>query len=355
MIVPTADKFLHIGVSQSPITPPIGFTISGPEFPDRPCTGIDDDLFVRCITLTSYEETVAIVSLDAWGISEILRNQIAVAVSKTTGIPGERVMITCTGNGTSPPLWPDEDDLPSEYSKYIAYLPDIVAGATLEAAFNSEPAAIGTVETTAPNLSCFASGPQEEHLETEREKLQITTFHDADGQIKCILYNFACPPTIIGNTRKWTSDYPGVASSALEQAGIECAVFMQGASEDIRPYDWSEGNTNISHPKRTFSDAQAFGILLATQTIRAASNIVSRRNAPVKVATSDDRTAAALRIGDTVIVSTNQPQPVQFASDLRTALPNTKLLVSTNYISPTSSKPSESICEAITLVNRITN
>ena len=123
MNLPTIDNLLHIGVSQSPITPPTGFTISGPEFPDRSSIGIDDDLFVRCITLTSYAETAAIVSLDAWGISEILRNRIAAAVSNTSGIPCDRVMVTCTGNGTSPPLWRDEDDLPSEYSNYIAYLP----------------------------------------------------------------------------------------------------------------------------------------------------------------------------------------------------------------------------------------
>ena len=167
-----------------------------------------------------------------------------------------------------------------------------------------------------------------------------------------MLYNFACPATIIGNSDSWTSDYPGVASSALEQAGIECAVFMQGASEDVRPYDWWEGNTDISHPERTFSDAQAFGILLATQAIRAASNIVSRRNAPVKAMTSDDGTASVLRIGDTVIVSTNQPQPVQFAVDLRSALPNTKLLLGTNRVTSTSVNLADPVRETIALVKR---
>ena len=352
MNLSTIDNLLHIGVSQSPITPPTGFTISGPEFPDRSSIGIDDDLFVRCITFTSYAETAAIVSLDAWGISEILRNRIAAAVSNTSGIPCDRVMVTCTGNGTSPPLWRDEDDLPSEYSNYIAYLPEIVAGATLESALSIQPAAIGTAETTAPNLSCFAYTPQEEHLESELEKLRIAAFHDADGQIKFMIYNFACPATIIGNSDRWTSDYPGIASSALEQAGIECAVFMQSASKDVRPFDWWEGNTDISHPERTFSDAQAFGILLATQAIRAASNIVSRRNAPVKAMTSDDGTASVLRIGDTVIVSTNQPQPVQFAVDLRSALPNTKLLLGTNRVTSTSVNLADPVRETIALVKR---
>lgn len=352
MTLSTVDNLLHIGVAQSPITPPTGFTISGPEFPDRPSIGIDDDLFVRCITLTSYAETAAIVSLDAWGISESLRNRIAAAVANAIGIPGERVMITCTGNGTSPPIWLDENNLPSEYSNYTAYLPDIVAGVALEATINIEPSAIGTAETTAPNLSCFANTPQEEHLETEREKLLITTFQDADGQIKCVLYNFACPATIIANSDRWTSDYPGIASSALEQAGIECAIFLQGASEDVRPYDWWDGNADISHAERTPSDAQALGILLATQAIRAAPNIVPRRNAPVKTATSEDETASALRIGDAVIVSVNQPQPVQFAADLRAALPETKPQICTNHVTPIATQPEGLVRETIDLVKR---
>ncbi len=354
MNLPTVDNLLHIGVSQALITPPTGFTISGPEFPDRPSSGIDHDLSVRCITLTSYAESVAIVSLDAWGISETLRNRITTAVSNVTGIPTDHVSIACTGNATSPPLWRDESDLPGEYSNYIAYLPDIVAGAALEAALSLQPAAIGTVETTAPNLSCFAHTPQEEHLETERETLRSTAFHDADGQIKCLLYNFACPATITGDTGKWTPDYPGIASSALEQAGIECAIFMQSASADVRPFDWSEGNTNISHAERTFSDAQAFGILLATQAIRATPNIVSRRNAHINTAISDHH-LTALRIGDTVVLPTRNPQKVEFSADLRAAIPNTKILISTNQLEPIPTTPSLPLDEAIASINRTIN
>lgn len=350
---PTVDNLLHVGVSQSLITPPTGFTISGPEFPDRPSTGIDEDLFVRCITLTSYENTAALISLDVYGISEALRNQIATAVSEAVGIPTDCVSITCTGNGTSPPIWLD-DDLPRQYVNYVAYLPQVVAGTALEAALTSEPAAVGNASTIAPNLSCFAQTPQDEHLETERETLQLTAFQTEDGQTKCILYNFACPATIIGDARKWTPDYPGIASSALEQAGIECAIFIQGASADVRPFDWWDGNTDISHSERTFSDAQALGILLATQAIRATPNIVSRRNAHIKTAKSDDH-LTALRIGDTVILQTHNPQKVELAANLRAAIPNTKILLSTHQSEPSSTAPSLLLDEAVALINPTIN
>ena len=330
MILSTVDNLLHVGVSQAPITPPIGFTISGPEFPDLPARSIDDDLAVRCVVLKSYGETAAIVSLDAYGIADWLKGFIAQAVTASTGIPRRNIIVLTTGNGTSPPLWRDEADLPNQYRNYAAYLPDIVAGTALDAATSLEPAAVGTVTAALPNLSCFAASPDDEALETEREMLQLTAIQTAEGRTACLLYNFACPATIVGNTTAWTADFPGIASSALEEAGADAAIFIQGAAYDIRPFDWSDDNTNITHADRQWSDAQAFAILLATQTIRAAPNIITRRNALVKTATSNNGDVTAARIGDTTLVSINRNQPAKFAADLRIALPNTKLLISTN-------------------------
>ena len=326
----TVDNLLHVGVSQAPITPPIGFTIAGPEFPDRSARAIDDDLAVRCIIFKSYDTTAALVSLDVHGIADWLKILISQAIAKSTCIPRNNITVLTTGNGISPPLWRDENDLPDQYRNYVAYLPDIIAGTTLDAAQSLEPAAVGTVTAALPNLSCFATPSNDEALETERETLQLTVIQTADDRTACILYNFACPATIIGNTSAWTADFPGIASSALEQAGADIAIFIQGASADIRPFDWSDDNSDISHAERQWSDAQAFAILLATQTIRAASNVITRRNAPVKTATSGNGDMSALKIGDTTFVTTNSHQSIQFAAALRTALPETKLLVSTN-------------------------
>ncbi len=352
----TLDNLLHVGVAQSTITPPIGFTISGPEFEDRPALGINDELSARCVVFKSYGQTSALVSLDVGGISDSLRERLIAAISQRTDIPQSSVIITATANGNSPPLWRDEAHQPPEYANYVNYLPDVVAGAALEASLALEPAAVGTVSAILPNLSCFANPNQPEQLETERETFQLTVIQTSDDNIKCLIYNFACPATIVGNTQEWTADYPGVASSALEQAGVDNAIFIQGASADIRPFDWWDGNTNPSHAERTWSDAQAFGILLATQAIRAAPNAITRRNAPIKTAQSEDGTLTALTLGEATLITTYQPQPIEFAADLRNALPKTKLLVNTNSSgrsSPTSAtERTTTLSTAIELANR---
>ncbi len=351
------DNQLHVGVAQSTITPPIGFTISGSEFEDRPALGINDDLSARCVVFKCYGQTSALVSLDVWGISDSLRERLTAAISQRTDIPQSSVIITSTANGNSPPLWRDEADQPPEYANYVNYLPDVVAGAALEASHTLEPAAVDTVSAILPNLSCFANPNQPEQLETERETLQLSVVQTSDDHIKCLIYNFACPATIVGNTQKWTADFPGVASAALEQAGVDSAIFLQGASADIRPFDWWDGNTDVSHAERTCSDAQAFGILLATQAIRAAPNAITRRNAPIKTAQSEDGALTALTLGEATLITTNQPQPIEFATDLRGALPKTKLLVNTNSSvlgSPASStERAKTLSTAIELANRL--
>ncbi len=332
-ILSASDDLLHVGVAFSAITPPVGFTISGPEFADRPARGVNDDIYVRCVALSSYGEIALIASLEIWGISASLRDRLVGAVSDVTGIPVDHVLITCTNNGTSPPLWRDADDLPEEYANYLRYIPDVVAGAALDATLALEPTAVGVSSTSVPGLNCFAeSSPLDDNLEDEREKLRIVTFYNADQEVRCVLYTFACPATIVGETHIWTADYPGVASAMLEGTAIKVAIFMQGASSDVRPFDWWDGNPRKSHSARQPKDAQAFGILIATQVANALLNNTPRRNAQIKAIRDDDAGISVLRIGDLTLVSHDTLQPVEFSTNLQACLPDRELVVNTNRV-----------------------
>ena len=353
MKLPTVDNLLHVGVSQSPITPPVGFKIAGPEFEDRTSRGIDDDLLVRCVALHSNGETVVIASLEVWGVSDSLLAAITRTVSEATETASSNVLVTCTNNGVSPPVWRDPDDLPNEYVNYVAYLTEVVAGTALDAALSLEPAAIGTVTAAMPNLTCFADSPQSEELEAARETLVLTAAYDADDQIICLLYNFACPATIVGETQRWSADFPGIASGALEQAGVGSAIFIQGASSGIRPFDWYDGNRAISHADRTWQDAQVFGVLLATQALSASSNIVPRRNASVRCVTSDNPDVSALRLGDVILVSNRQPQPVEFSIALRETTFGEKVLVNANSVGAANSPDQHSVASTIAYARQL--
>ena len=112
-------------------------------------------------------------------------------------------------------------------------------------------------------------------------------------------------------------------------------------------------------PRGHSKTRQAFGILLATQAIRATSNIVARRNAPIGSATTDDGETTALLLGDAVLLATRKPRSVEFAAKLRAATPNSKLLINSNSIGaneiPADSDRAATLAATVRLVRQLTD
>ena len=322
-----STPLLRSGVGRAIITPAVGFLISGPEFSDRPSTGIDDDLLVRTLVVESYGTRAALISIDIWGIDSNLEHRIYETVSHATGIREDHLVLVCTGNGTSPPLWRGAD-IPIQYPNYVNYLPDIVAGATLSAQTNLQPAAAGSTSASLPNLNCYADGRPSSNVENELHHLPLLAITDADGNLLNLTAGFACPATIRGKTSRWTADYPGFACWAMEQSGTDLALFVQGASANIRPFDWYLDNPNPSHTNRDATDVQALGVLLATQAAQTIGNIQTRRNAVVRCAVDESSGVRSLRIGNAIFIVAPKSQPIEFGTTIQESLPGVTLFVS---------------------------
>ncbi|MCZ6538551.1 MAG: hypothetical protein O6922_01825 [Chloroflexi bacterium] len=326
MVLETAGKtdpgLFRAGAGRVVITPPVGFIIDGPEHGPRESTGVTDDLLARVIIIESAGTRVALVSLDVWGISDGLSDLIKAATGAAAGIGSDFVWLMVTGNGTSPPLWRDDP----EYAHYAAYLPQQIAGAAKVAIAALEPASMGSTGTLLPDVSTFIEGPGR----PGNPALFVLAIDRADGSGIARLVNFACPATITGPTTKWTADYPGYASWALEQNGGGPALFSQAPSHDIRPFDWWDGNDDPTHADRKPEDVQAMGLLLATQAASGAANTTQRRNVEVAVQNDDVSGIHAMRIGDAYFLSTNRPQPNKLARRLRRELPHSNMFVAAN-------------------------
>ncbi|MDA1278959.1 MAG: hypothetical protein O3B95_02820 [Chloroflexi bacterium] len=310
------------GAGRAVITPPVGFTIDGPEFGARESMGVLDDLLARVVVLESKGVRTVLVSLDVWGLSTGLAEAIKRAAGTSAGVENDSVWLTVTGNGTAPPLWRDD----SQYANYRAFLPEQIAGATAVAARSLEPASMGSTATLLPDVSTFSDGPGR----PGNAALFVLAINGADGHGIARLVNFACPGTITGPGTMWTADYPGYAAWALEQNGGGISLFSQAPSHDIRPYDWWDGNENPSHAGRTPQDVHALGLLLATQAANGAAESIQRRN--VEIESRSDAVAGlqVMRIGDAYFVSTDKPQPNKFARRIRRGLPHSKTFVSAN-------------------------
>ncbi len=347
------ENLLHAGIGQATITPPVGFPIARPDVPDQQSRGVIAELTARCMLLRYYGEFAAIVCIDVRGINRSIQQRIQAAVAQTLDMPSESVFLLCSGNSTSPPLWREDADIPSVYSTYIAYLSEAIAGAALEAFFALQPAAMDGNTVPLPNLNCFAEGLQEEELESEREALVVASVHNEDYRLTGLLYNFACPAAVIESEPRWSADYPGVTAGELERVNFGPALFVQGASADVRPFDWWDGNPSISHPNKAFQDAQSLGLLSASQTIRATMNMPMRRKTPIHCLWSSDGNIAVMRVGAVLIVNSFTLQRVEFAFQVRRALSQSTVVVSTNSLGltaiPTAEEESAAVETAIEL------
>lgn len=85
--------------------------------------------------------------------------------------------------------------------------------------------------------------------------IKVTT--TKDDKLLAVVFGYACHATVL-NTYKWSSDYPGLAQTALEEAlPGTTAMFFAGSGADINPL-----------PRRTVSLAVQYGNALAAAVKR---------------------------------------------------------------------------------------
>ena len=319
-----SDHAFMAGVYQTVITPPVGFKIFSPEFPEIVSTSVNDDLLAKVVTMSTLESELVLIGLDVWGISDNFEHVLRLAINNAVN-PKKTltVCITVTGNGCSPIL----HKVTTEYETYSEYLIEQIVGSVKYAYTNMKPASIGTKSIKFSNVSTFLDGP---HM-PGNPALIVTAINDVNNVGIARIINFSCPGNIYRSYGSWTADYPGYTSWALDSSNEGKTIFIQGSSADIRPYDWWLGNENPSHPRRDYSDVIALGLLCVTQVTRAASQTTQRRN--VKLCSSIDyETGIQIsRIGDMYLVSNPQQQNNRFARYIRRDLPNSNVMVSTGF------------------------
>src|SRR5687767_5729353 len=134
---PGASGSLQAGVARVVITPPIGIHLTG--FAGRPpSTGVHDDLTATALVLAAPDapetERVAIVALDVLGMyGDQIAGAIKSQVERTTGLPGDRLLLCCSHTHYGPVFEGREGgDAPLAVS-YRETLTHLVAGAVQSA------------------------------------------------------------------------------------------------------------------------------------------------------------------------------------------------------------------------------
>jgi len=278
---------MWIGTAKTVITPPPGTGLAGFAARGGGARGVHDDLYARALVLEDGGARLALILCDLCELDAPFVARVRRRVEETAGIPHASVMVAATHTHGAPatiPLCcapPDPD--------WLAEVEHRAAAAAAEAYRTVSPgdAAVGRgAEASIGRNRRRPDGPFD-------PTVTVVRFDRADAA-PASLVHYACHPTVLGPDNVLvTRDYPGFTVDAVERVDDGWAAFANGACGDIN-VGHSAAQTALGLPTagRTFERAEALGLRLAVEAIRA-----SRDARPVggRIASRSQTVAVPLR------------------------------------------------------------
>ena len=268
-----------------------------------------DPLFARALVLKSPQTTVAIVSVDLivfaskkvideakakWGVDHII-----LCATHTHAAPAPRGMII------KPPAAPDWTRSPKAPAEVIDW-PGLSADPWYAATEAKVIAAIGqAMQNLFPARLAGGKGPFESAYMAHNRRLVragivspmwenpdrrptkpvdptvgVIRIEDMTGKPRAFAVQYACHPVALMGAGVVSRDYPGAMVDHIEQElGPDCmAMFLQGASGDLDPYDLH----NLRGENR-FNIAKQAGISLAKGALQIAAQLKPLASTAIQV------------------------------------------------------------------------
>ena len=239
---------IRVGAARTVITPPLGTPLAGYFEPHYSEENIND-LQARAIAFDDGTERVAWVVCDVLAISEASVARIRDRVERSTGLPGNHLLVSATHTHTGPQTV-EVFGLPAA-AEYLVTFEAAVADAVALALNNLKPSLLFVSHGVESRVSCnrrlvFRDGTVHTHTTDADwpevvgregpvdQELVVLTAEDGEGHAHAAAVNFALHPTNVRGDRVCT-DYPGYLAAAVEaelgQGSV--AVFLNGACGNI--------------------------------------------------------------------------------------------------------------------------
>jgi hypothetical protein len=262
---------ISLGAASRVITPPVGVDLCGFIARVEPMTGVHDDLFAKAMVWAEdgdLANAAALLTLDVIDLEAPEVALIRERVTHLTGIPGERVGVTCTHTHGGPSTMP-ERRLGRCDTEYLKGLCLAAAEAIAAAARSIEPVvmrwAVGHEPTVGVNRR-IPGGIID-------PAVPVLRFQRRDGTVAAALVSYACHPVTLGpNNLLATADYPGYVRRTLEAAYPGAAIqFATGCCGQINNgHTARDGERGRGMHWRTFGEAERIGRAIAGAALQAA-------------------------------------------------------------------------------------
>ncbi len=271
---------MKAGFAKADITPAIGTPLLGWGIPsERPCTSINDPIFVRALWLEHEGEAALILSFDWCFVGREDGDRFKGVLGRTVGLSPERILLNATHSHSGPAVGdyqalefaqPERDYL-REAEAAMVKAANQASGSCREVTIRASAG-----KTSIPmSRRCKRDGgvsnapnPDGEIYET----LPVCLFEDHNGNPVCLLFA-ASTHVVCMRGEAVSADYPGVAVDLLDaHLGETCAMFLQGMGGDSRPALLGEGREDWQWDCG-WKEAQQVGETLVEEVIDTLSTL----------------------------------------------------------------------------------
>ena len=242
---------LQVGFGREKFNPSEPVWISGGGNPNRISETFLDYLYVTCVALTDAEDnTVLVITADLQNMEAALADPLRLAITTTTGVPQENIMVVGTHTHSAPGIHApglDRVGLPAA----VEIFNKAALRAAQSAMADRSPAeiSIGTAQTeglafirhyklengtyAGANFGDFSSSPIADYAGNNDGEVQLIRFtRPAEGKKDVLLMSFGVHPTFHGSTSLFnlSADFPSPTRDHIE-ANSDCLVaYFTGAA-----------------------------------------------------------------------------------------------------------------------------
>lgn len=259
---------MRVGTAKTVITPPPGTGLAGFAAREGGARGVHDDLYARALVLEDGDQRLALILCDLCKLDAQFVARLRRRVEEAAGIPPASVMVAATHTHGAPATVALCCAPPSP--GWLQTLEQRAAGAAAEACGTLAPAAAAVGrgrEASVGRNRRRPDGPVDPTVTVVR--------FDRTGESPALLVHYACHPTVLGPDNVLVSrDYVGYTVDAVERVGGGWGAFANGACGDINVgHSAARTALGLPTPGRTFDRAEALGLRLAVEAIRAARSV----------------------------------------------------------------------------------
>lgn len=265
---------MRIGFWKEEITPEVGVELGG-YAGYRPCTGVHDPLWCRCVVLEQEKTLFCLVQLDLMCADEEFCTQVARQLAPL-GIEKNHLLITaihshCAPCGVVPGRGLMADISLPGYpvdNSYFPYLEKL-----LSKLYEACEMAKNHLESFAYRIGQVPAPPvgSERHTGIKPDVMLTVMQVQTETGKNLILYNFPCHPTVMGPANlEVTADF----TAGIElQLPCDMAVFLNGAAGDI--------STRYTRTAQNFRECERLGTIAASAIWNALESQAYQQPAPL--------------------------------------------------------------------------